>query len=181
MDTFRGQLYDGWHLVYDGPCPHKAFKVVTQENEFVSSSASLGIPFWARVLPSISAFVDHHSLRDGVSTASAMPIHAGTSSTFSLATSSSPWSSFYYSWVAGNISRMQLLHYATPQYVDKYFRGTVIVLLSSWTPLAICTSPTVPLPSTSTVAGSFSVASSRVRLLPARSRSPRRSKVADSR
>ena len=56
--TFRSQLCDGWpsfspsgdNLVYDGPLPktcpcsvtHKAFKCVTQENEFVSSSASLG-------------------------------------------------------------------------------------------------------------------------------------------
>ena len=113
---------------------------------------------------------------DGGSTASAMTIHAGTSNTFSLATFSSSWSSFYYSWVAGNISWMQLLIYATPEYADKYLRGMVVVPLSSWMPLMVSTSPTVPLPSTSTIAGSHSVvSSSRVRLLPARSRSPRRS------
>ena len=32
--------------------------------------------------------------------------------------SSSSWSSFYYSWVAGNISRMQLLDYATREDAD---------------------------------------------------------------
>ena len=136
MNTFRRQLYDGRssfspsgdNLVYDDPLPktcpcsftQKAFKSVTQENGFVSSSASLGTPFWARVLPSISAFIDHPSLRDGNSTASVMPIHAGTSNAFSLATFSLSWSSFYYSWVNGNISRMQLLDYATLEYADKY-------------------------------------------------------------
>ena len=62
---FVANFYDGWpsfstsrdNLVYDGPLPktcpcsvtHKAFKGVTQENEFVSSSASHGTPFWAQV------------------------------------------------------------------------------------------------------------------------------------
>ena len=57
-NIFRSQLCDGWpsfspsgdNLVCGGPLPktcpcsvtHKAFKCVTQENEFVSSSASLG-------------------------------------------------------------------------------------------------------------------------------------------
>ena len=147
----------------------------------VPTTCCSSLHFWTMFGQDFFGAVDHPSLGDGGSTASVVPSHAETSNTLSLATSSSSWSSFYHSWVAGNISRMQLLDYATTEYADKYLRGMVVVPLSSWTPLKISTSPTVPLPSTSTIAGSRSVASSsKVRLWPARSRLSRRSECPHS-
>ena len=103
MDTFCSRLYDGWPLLssskdqlrHDGPLPktcpctifHKEFKGVTHENEFVSSSASLGMRFWALVLSFVSNFIGHASLWTGGSSSGVSP-NAETSNTFSSSTSS---------------------------------------------------------------------------------------------
>ena len=181
MDTFCNQLCNGWpsfslaeqSLVYDGPlpkrCPCHSVQGLTQENDFISSSTvSLGSSFWARVLPSIAEFIGHNSLRDGGVSASVKQIHEGLSRVFSLATSSSSWSTFYRSWLAGDLTRLLLLEYATPATV----RGVAAIPLDSLAPLSISVSPTVSAPAVAFPSTSSS--SSRALSLKVRSRIPRR-------
>ena len=165
MDTFCSQLYDGWpslsftedSLVYDGSLPkrcpcrnvHKTFKGLTQANDFISSATvSLGV--WARVLPSISDFIG--SLGDGGFSANLEPTRQKQAYVFSLASSSSSWSSFYRSWLAGDLTRLQLSEYARSGTVDNYLRGTTSIPLDSFASLSFTVSPSIPRSITSTVA-----------------------------
>ena len=133
-------------LVYDGPLPkrclchtdHKTFKGSLPENGFISSAtASLGVSFWARVLPSIADFTGPNSLWDGGFSANLEPTHRRLACVFSLATSSSSWSSFYLSWLTGDLTRLQLSEFATSGMVDGYSHDTAAIPLDSIASLTV--------------------------------------------
>ena len=165
------------------PChsAHKTFKGRTQENDFISSSpVLLGVSFWARVLPSIAEFIGHQLLRDGGFSVNLEPTQEGLSRVFSLAASSSSWSTFYRSWLTGDLTKLQLLEYVC----HACHGGRVIArYCSNASGLAgsfvdLCLSPSVPVPLSPAVAfPSASSSSTRVLSLKARSRTPRRSKT----
>ena len=159
----------------DGPChsAYRTLKGLTQENDVISSATvSLGVSFWARVLPSFAEFIGHQSLRDGGFSANLEPIHEGLSRVFSLAASSSSWSTFYlshqatvvgvcYAWYGGRV----LTRY------DIYSSGLAGSFVDLCFSICFCAiSLAVAFPSTSS-------SSSRVLPLKAKSRSPRRSKT----
>ena len=188
MDTFCNQLCDGWpsfssaerQLVHDGPLPkkclchsaHRSFKGLAQQNDVISSSTVLlGSSYWARIPPSIAKCIGHNSPRNGGVSASVKPIHGGLSRVFSMTTSSSSWSTLYHSWLAGNLTGLQLLEYAAPATVDEYLRGVAVVPLHSLAPLSFSSSPDASVPSSPAVlAPCTSASSSRVLSLKARSR-----------
>ena len=128
-------MYDG---ILSKRCPchsaHKTFKGLTQENDFISSST---VSFWARVLSWIAEFIGHQSLSHGGFSANLEPIHEGLSRVFSLAASSSSWSTFYRSWLTGDLTRPQLLKYATPGTWTSIY---TVMQLFLWTHWPLCRS-----------------------------------------
>ena len=152
---FCNQLYDGWpsfsfaeqSLVYEGLLPLPQHSQNLQRFDARERCHFFFDGIVGLFLLGTGTAVDcsHKSLRDGGSCKSGTDSRRALASLLLVASSSS-WSTFYRSWLAGDLTRSQLLEYATFGIVDEYLRGIAANILDSLAPLSVSVSPTVSAP-----------------------------------